>query len=220
MNISIISLKPKGGGDEVELCVSLSNGSNVEHRSFTVAARMLFELGNIGAGVLPYALTEEQFDTLEYDERLWEAVKRGLGLLSYADSSARRLAEKLRARGFDAEISAAAAEYLSSLGYIDEASQLEREVRRLADKGYGRARIRQELFRKGISGDILSERLDALLDEIDFDGLLAIQLRKKLDLTRLSDARYREALTASMYRLGYPPSTTHRVLRLIVEEGE
>ena len=109
--IYIAALTPKRMGEEAELEINIEreipSGDDPsvmtlrrETRRLTVSAKMLFEIGNIGVNVLPYKLTREQFDILEYDEKLWEAVKKGYDLLSYGDNTetARRKAPRARVR--------------------------------------------------------------------------------------------------------------------------
>ena len=217
MRIAVTALEERLGGDEVLVTVGISNGENSEERKLAVASNMLFEIGRIGPGALPYELSEEQFDLLEYDSRLWSAVKKALDLLSYGDCSKMRLCGKLVQRGFSREISEDAAEYAERLGYIDEREQLSRAVNSLAEKGYGRSRIKQELVKKGISREVISDGLEDLLDEIDFDESLAELLDRKVDFSRLDSSpeglKYRESLISAMFRYGYSPSDVKRKLR-------
>ncbi len=222
MEISITALEGRRGGDEVVLTVKLTNGENIEERMLTVDSRMLFEIGNIAGGELPYALSCEQFDELEYDSRLWKAVKKAFDILSYGDNSKKRLCEKLRQRGFDREISESAAEYVEQLGLVDERRQLKHIVEQLIAKGYGPSRIKQELIKKGISGEIISDELDDIFCEFDFDEILERTVRRKIDISRLDSSidgrKYREKIISSFFRYGYSPDSVRRILRRIEEE--
>lgn len=217
MKIAVTALEERLGGDEAVVTVVISNGEHSEERKLSVASNMLFEIGRIGVGSLPYELSLEQFDSLEYSSRLWSAVKKALDLLSYGDCSKRRLTEKLIQRGFARELSEDAADYAERLGYIDEKGQLSRAVDSLAAKGYGRSRIKQELVKKGISREVISDELEILLDGIDFDDSLTTLLERKVDFTRLDSTpeglKYRESVIAAMFRYGYPPSDVKRKLR-------
>ncbi len=211
LSINIVSLTPKNMGEEAELKIRISSEDSPEkseERRFTVFSKMLFEIGNIGVNSLPYRLTREQYDTLEYDGEIYGAVKKGMELIAFGDNTARSLVNKLRQRGFDRYISEDAAEYLVNNGYIDEASLLARTVKKLSEKLYGRTRIKGELFKKGFSRDILSEKLEDLLSEIDFLENAEKILEKKCDIDRLSDRKYREGLYAAMYRYGYSTAET------------
>ena len=221
MEIAIVALEGRRGGDEAALKIRIRDGERVEERELVVASRMLFEIGNIGGGVLPYALSCEQFDTLDYDAKLWEAVKKAYDLLAYGDNSKKRLSEKLRQRGFDREIAEEAVEYAERLGVVDEKRQLEHVVGQLVSKCYGRSRIKQELIRKGISREIIDEYLDDLLEEVDFDALLEKLLRKKVDFEMIGSGpegrKYREKVISAMFRYGYSPDEVRRKLREICE---
>lgn len=208
-------------GEEVELSVRLSAGGNEDIQKLAVSSKMLFDIGNIGVGSLPYTLTREQFDSLEYSARLWEAVKKGLDLLSYGDNTKSALIIKLRSRGFDKYTAEDAAEYICDLGYIDERGIMERAVEQLANvKLYGKSRIKNELYKKGISREIISEYLPDVLDSVDFEANLCKLVRRKCDFDRLFDCKYRESFYASMYRLGYSPSETRSAIKAVMEEDE
>lgn len=217
MKIAITALEGRRGGDEVALTVKICNNEHIEERMLLVASRMLFEIGNIAGGNLPYELTYEQFDELEYDSKLWEAVKKALDILAYGDNSKKRLSDKLRQRGFEREISEEAAEYVEKMGLVDERRQLSHLVEQLIAKGYGPSRIKQELIKKGISSDIISDELDDILSEVDFDLLLEKLIRKKVDLSLIDGSlcgrKYREKVIASMFRYGYSSDMTRRILR-------
>ncbi len=219
VSITITQLVPRRMGEEVELTVKLSDGGGHEEtRKLVLSSKMLFEIGNIGGERLPYELTPEQFDTLEYDAKLWEAIKKGLDLLSYGDNTKSALTTKLRSRGFDKYISADAAEYLAALGYIDERRILERVVEQLANiKLYGKSRIKSELYKKGISREVLTEHLGRCFDEIDFEENLMKLVKRKCDFEALSDRKYRESFYAAMYRLGYTVSEVRAALREMEE---
>ncbi len=218
--ITITHLESRRGGEEAVITVRIYGGEGKEEiKKLTVASKMLFDIGNIGFGSIPYALKREEYDALTYDAQIWEAVKKALDLLSYGDNTKAALIRKLRERRFDKYVSEDAAEYVANLGYIDEYGILEREVRRLANINlYGKSRIRAEVYKKGISKDILTEHLSELLSEVDFEGNLLRLVRKKCDFSRIEDRKYRESFFAAMYRLGYSPSDTRRTIKTVIEE--
>ena len=223
MKISIVitAIEARRSGDEAVLTVEINGGEHEEVRKLTVASKMLFEIGNIGMGSIPYELTAEQFDMLEYDASLWEAVKKGLDILSYGDNTKSALTVKLRQRGFGKFISEDAAEYIAELGYINEVQILERSVEQLASvKLYGPSRIKNEIFKKGVSREVMSEHLEDFLERIDFEENLLKLVRKKCDFDAISERGYREKFYAAMYRLGYSPSQTRDAIKRIREENE
>jgi len=221
LKIEIVKLEPRRMGEEVILTVRIGDGEHEQTEKLTVASKMLFEIGNIGVDVLPYPLTKESYNTLYYDASIWEAVKKGIDLLSYGDNTKRQLTAKLRQRGFDKFIPEDAVEYICNLGYIDERRLLENAVEQLANvKLYGRSRIKSELYKKGISREVLSEYLSDMLEEIDFEENLKKLIIKRCDHSRLSEPKYRESLYAAMYRYGYSPSETKAAIKATAGEDE
>ncbi len=217
----IISCESRRSGSERFLTLEITDGEHSEKRAFAVGAKMLAELGSIDTQNLPFPITRDNFDTLEYMSELWKAVKKGLDILSFADNTKVQLIKKLRERSFDKYIAEDAAEYLCRYGYIDEVGMLERLVDRLANgKLYGRSRIKAEIYKKGISRDTVDEKLAVLFDEIDFEENLKKLLYKKCDIDSLSDRKYRESVYAAMYRYGYSISQTRDAIKLIEKENE
>ncbi len=219
ISITVTKLEPRMSGEEVRLFVNIKSEKHEDTVNFTVSSKMLFDIGNIGMGSIPYELTEAQFDSLEYSAKLWEAVKKGIDIISYGDNTKSKLILKLRGRGFDRDISEDAADYLAEMGYIDEKRMLERAVHQLADvKLYGKSRIKSELYKKGISREVMDEYLDELLEEVDFEANLCALVKKRCDFDMLYDCKYRESLYASMYRYGYSPSETRAAVKAVLEE--
>ena len=218
-SIQLIKIKSRGSGEEAELTVQISSGEHSEIRSFTVSAKMLSDLGMNLLPALPCPLSMRQVDILEYDSRLWEAIRKGLDLLAYGDNTRRALADKLRARGFTPDIAEDAAQWLADTGVINEREQCMRLIKSLSGvKGYGPARIRQELLHKGIARDILDECMEELWDEIDFDAILHRHVEKSFDFSRMNDRKYKESFLSSLHRKGFSPSDTLAVIREMRED--
>lgn len=217
LSIEIVGLTPKNSGEEAELKIKISDTAHPERcetKSITVFSKMLFEIGNIGPGSLPYTLTREEYGELEYRGELYGGVKKGLDILAYGDNTKRSLIRKLRERGIDRYIAEDAAEYLEDVGLIDEVSYLERTVKKLADaRHYGPSRIKAEIYKKGFLREVIDEHLPEILSEIDFAESAYLLVVKKCDVERLSDMKYRESLYSSMYRYGYSPAETKEAIK-------
>lgn len=221
LSIRIIEIEPRMGGAELVLTVSMQNAVYCEEKKLAVAKNMLYRMAHIGEGDLPYDLTGEQYCDLEYFEELWKAVKKGIHLLDFADATRLTIIKKLKDRGFDKHIAENAADYLVKYGYIDEKKYAEHLIDTLANtKLYGPSRIRAELYRKGISREIIDKHLDELLSQIDFEENLLKLVRKKCDIDAISDRACREKFYAAMYRLGYSVSQTRDAIKSIKEENE
>lgn len=218
---NIVAIEARRGGAERLVTLTLSDGEHTQTQKFAVGVKMLREVGGFDVEKLPCTITREQVDTLEYNSKLWTAVKKGLDILEYSDNTRAQMIKKLRERSFDKYISEDAADYLVANGYIDEGGMLERLVDKLANgKLYGKSRIKTELYKKGISRSLIDERLAELFEEIDFEANLRRLIVKKCDVSSLSDRDYRERVYAAMYRLGYGVSDTRDAIKYIMEENE
>ena len=144
-------------------------------------------------------INEEELADLERAVSSRRAFNKAVDLLSRRDHSVKELSVKLRQRGFTDEIEVAL-EKLSSYGYLDD----ERFARNFANelvriKGYGKRRIEEELYRKGISRDIIS----VVLEETEFpeDKLTEIIRRKYLRF--LDDEKGVKKTISALLRMGY-----------------
>ena len=94
-----------------------------------------------------------------------EAKSRALRLLDKRDYSRAELIRKLTEKGVDESDAAEAVDYLVSLGFVDDARYAPLLVRRCAAKGYGRARAKQELQKRGIDRALWDAALTELPEQ-------------------------------------------------------
>ena len=101
-----------------------------------------------------------------------EAKKKALQILEKRDVSRRMLLDKLTEKGIPAPDAEEVADWLCSLGVIDDARFAALVVRHYAGKGYGEMRIREELFRRGIDRELWDAALTEMPDTDDTVYLL------------------------------------------------
>ena len=107
-----------------------------------------------------------------------EARKRALRLLDKRDYSRKMLIDKLTEKGVSDEDAAEVVDRLCETGVVNDARYAELVVRHYSLKGYGRRRIGEELYRRGIDPELREEAL-ARMPETDDTvlRLLANRLR-------------------------------------------
>ena len=105
--------------------------------------------------------------------------------------------KRLTGKGESHEDSEETVKWLVELGYINDSDYATLIVNHYSAKGYGLARIRDELYKRGIPRDLWDEKL-AELDDDEMSDTALVFLRKKLrgsqerdDLRRASDALVR-----------------------------
>lgn len=130
-------------------------------------------------------------DVAELDEA--SCRDRAVALLARREHSRAELERKLRARGFDASVVAAALTRLENEGTLADARFTSSFVRTRAAKGKGPARIRAELAERGIAKD--EARSTLAQSDVDWAAEAAAVRRKRFgpELPRDFKERARQA---------------------------
>ena len=119
--------------------------------------------------------------------------------LSYRALSAKMLRDKLLDRGHDEESADYALAWLAERSLLDDAAFAESVVRSYARKGYGAARIRQELTRRGVS----REDAETAMQTFSPDRAQILALLDKRLRGDLSDRREIDKAVAALQRRGF-----------------
>ena len=129
-----------------------------------------------------------------------ETKKKALALLDRRDMSRKELTDKLLQKGETPEAVAAAADRLEELGFLNDGRYAALVVRHYAGKGYGPARVRQELQRRGVPRELW----DAALEQLEPDpGRLDRLLRQRLRGRDAADRAERRRAADYLLRRGY-----------------
>lgn len=141
----------------------------------------------------------EDIENLRVNIGIRRAYNKAVDLLSRRDHSRKELVEKLRQKGHG-EFAYDAVEKLSEYGYIDDrrfAFVFAEELIRL--KSYGKKRIEQELYRKGVNRDIICE----VLSECEFPAEKLTELIERKYSRYLNDEKGVNKTVNALLRLGY-----------------
>ncbi len=144
-------------------------------------------------------LSEADLQTLLSATRQTSARDRAVRIVSASGVSERDLRRRLVQRGETAEDAEDAVAWLRDLGAVDDGAMAKRVVERCIAKGYGEARIRQELSAKGIPGEYWDEALE---DLPAMDDAIDRFLRKRLRGREL-DQRELQRAAAALQRRGH-----------------
>ena len=161
-------------------------------------------------------LPDETYEALAAAAQVSEMKEKALSLLAGRPMSRRELVDRLSAeRGNRAaaprlETAEAVADRLEELGYLDDASYARMVAEHCAARGYGPARAREELRRRGVP----REHWDTALEGMD-DPAEAIDafLRKKLRGARPGDPKELKRASDALARRGYRWDEINEALR-------
>ena len=134
-------------------------------------------------------------------ENLEKTKKRALKILGNRSFSEKEMLKRLTDKGEAPEDAEETVKWLVGLGYINDSIYASLIVRHYSAKGYGMARIRDELYKRGIPRDLWDEKL-AELDETEMTDTALEFLKKKLrgsnnkdDLRRAKDTLVRRGFS-------------------------
>ena len=133
-------------------------------------------------------LDEETLISLRGDTERARLRARALRILGSRGMSRAEMIRRLTDKGEDALAAEETADWLESIGAIDDTEFAASIVRHYAAKGFGLMRIKSELHRRGIDRDLWDEALALLPEEMEenaFEALCAILRRAPVSRDRL-----------------------------------
>lgn len=190
--IKIIFVKTSDTKKSVKIGID-NDGESV---TLTLSAGVYTSLGSPLRGD---TVDEYTYEEMKREDESYRALKRAIGYLSLSDKSRYALYSKLREAGFSREASEGAASECISLGYLDEARQLERLVETEANyKLRGRYYIKRKLAAKGYRASDIDRAISLLVEsgDVDFDHNFEKLAEKR-------GAETEEERHSLRYRFGY-----------------
>ena len=180
-------IEATGSRERVKLCFD-------DETSLRVPLTVVADLG-LSAGM---TVAEEELDHIRECAGQASAKLRAVRIIAASGVSERELRRRLVQKGESPDHADRAVEWLSDLNLLDDREAARQIVERGAAKGYGRARIRQMLYEKGIVRDLWDEALSNLPEP---DG--AIDRYLSAHLSREPDQKELKKITDALLRRGH-----------------
>lgn len=180
--------------------------------SFTVDETYFLSMGMYNGKEVDSDELEEIRETVN----VRRAYNYAVSLLARRDHSEKELMTKLTQKGYT-NGAEKAIDKLRGGGYVSDkrfARLYVRELRTL--KKYGKRRIEQELYRKGIDRDTISE----VLEETDFDESELVTLIERKYRRYLGDEKGIQKTVNGLLRMGYSYGEIRDALKTINENTE
>lgn len=147
-----------------------------------------------------YEIDEEELAELKCSVNSRRAYNKAIDLISRREHSRKEIITKLSQRGYG-DVADETADKLEERGYLDDERFAEMYAKELKlRRGFGKRRISQELYIKGIDRDIISEVLEGL-EENPEEEILDIIERKYPRC--LEDEKIKNRAFNALVRLGY-----------------
>jgi regulatory protein len=144
-------------------------------------------------------LDAEALEAVRTSARTSSAKAAAANMIGTRALSKRELTRRLVKKGNDESDAQAAADWLEDIGAVDDAGYAAALVRHYGGKGYGPARVREELRRRGVGRELWDEALEEMPESAEIlDGL--IQKRCRGDL---ADPREKKRVSDALLRRGF-----------------
>ena len=160
-------------------------------------------------------LDEEQMAELKSLSTRSIAREKALEYISHRRMSCKEMERKMLDKGYDEQTAAYCVSWLLENRFLDDESYAAAVVRHYAAKGYGPARIRAELSRRGIERELWDSALEEIPDDCSkIDKFIS---------SRLTDPQDRDQvrkITAALYRRGHSWEDIRRALNRFNAECE
>jgi len=208
MTINLLSVLVYNEGKEVQLEVELRQGQNYDRRMFRMPNSIFKSLG-IAEGEIT---REDMTEIMDADER-YKALKKAFEIVSYGRNSKKVLEDKLRKRGFSAEIARDIAEYMKNHGYIDEDDDAIREVDLCVRKMWGSRRILMHLHEKRYDIEAISAAKKHM-ESIDFVDVCVKLVREKYKTLPKDDSE-RQKIISALIRYGFSMTEIKAAAKII-----
>lgn len=160
---------------------------------------------------------EECVYTEIIDEVLTKRAKlRAMYLLQKMDRTKWELERKLQESGYPKVVIERALAYVESFHYIDDKRYTEMYMQNQKQKK-GKARIKMELMRKGVSSEVITEVFEETEDEIDTREVIRGLIEKKCSYRKDVDEKEKRKLYGFLLRRGFSSADILSVFREIFE---
>ena len=144
------------------------------------------------------------------------AYNYALNLLSARPYATRALHRKLIQKQYSAADADDAIRRLVDNGLLDDAKYAEQYARsKMLSTGTSKRRVQQDLFRKGIKGDVATNAIASVIEEDEIDPAAVIERVAKKKLAQMGDLEplvLRRRLFSFLARRGYDVDEIKRVV--------
>lgn len=201
----ILSITRISGKSE-KFCAAFDDGAEIRVSAAQIADYNLYS---------GRELSDSEYDDLSCALQLSSSKAHAIRILGSRNLSSAEISKRLVSRGIDAAVAGETVEWLEDVGAVDDAGYASLIVNHYISKGYGLARIRDELFRRGIPRDLWD---DALASADGFNEAALGFLEKKLHGTSEKD-ELRKAAEA-LRRRGFSYSEASEAISNYLENLE
>lgn len=150
------------------------------------------------------------------EQRIIEAKTIALNFVSYKQRTKFEVEQKLKQKHYTESEIQKAIEFLEDFGYLDDKKFAKEYLQfALKQKKYSLLRIKNNLFQKGLSKDLIDEVLrDLQVDSQEFENAMNLALKKFQQLVRMNKDNPVQKVAQYLYSKGF----SWEMINKVVEE--
>lgn len=161
---------------------------------------------------------EDRLKNLLKKDMLFKARNKAFKTLDKTDCSEKKIREKLA--DFDDDIINETVEYLKENKFIDDARLAEKITYfNSTSNRYGKAKIKQNLYQKGISREDISEAIDKIDRETEFENALYLGKKRYEKLKKEDKHKIYQKLIQHLTYKGFSYDICKDVISLIIDNN-
>lgn len=167
-------------------------------------------------------ISKEWIDFVVKKEEQLRAKNYALTLLSYRARTEKEIVERMRKKGYEQSDIEEVVNYLKQEGYINDKTFAEMYIKDKSEiHKYGQNRIKTELYKKGISKELVNNLIKKILNsDEEYEKAKELAMKKIKSYHKDSkQAQYRK-LSGFLARKGYSYDVISKVLKEIINEWE
>lgn len=144
-------------------------------------------------------LDDETIDALQRSAKTSGTRTQAANIIASRPLSKQELTKRLLQKGSDADDAQAAVDWLEKLGAVNDEAYAASVARHYAARGYGAARVREELRRRGVERELWDDALEELPESGEtLDTLIRKKCRGGLD-----DPKEQRRICGALMRRGF-----------------
>lgn len=141
-----------------------------------------------------------------------------LNILSRSAKSEKQMIDKLKEKGYDLDLINNAIEKLKKQGYLDDQRFSEMYINsKINESKYGKRKIKEKLYEKGIAREIIDEKLKVLSNEDELQRAISLGLKKLKSLNEADKQKRSMKLINHLISKGFEYGIVRQAVSKLVD---
>ncbi|WP_129595960.1 regulatory protein RecX [Anaerophilus nitritogenes] len=167
------------------------------------------------------SIEQERIKEMIYEEMYIKAKNKSFQILKFSGRTQKEMEKKLKNHGYEDHIIDRVINFLIEYGWINDEEMAKYLVKnKLEGKKYGKNRIKQELYQKGVDHEFVENALkEEFNEEREYENARLLALRKRKSIKDEDPQKIYEKIGRYLVYKGYGYDLIRKVLNEIVKDS-